>query len=74
VSGLAWAGCAAVDRAPIRTVPSVDLSRFMGDWYVIAHIPTFVEDEAYNAVESYRLDDDGTIATVFTFRQGSFTG
>ena len=28
----------------------------MGDWYVIASIPTFIEKEAYNAVESYRLD------------------
>jgi apolipoprotein D and lipocalin family protein len=74
VSGLAWAGCAAVDREPIRTVPHVDLSRFMGDWYVIAHIPIFVEKDAYNAVESYRLDADGTIETTFTFRQGSFDG
>ena len=39
----------------------VDLDRFMGDWYVIANIPTAIETEAYNAIESYRLDDDGTI-------------
>ena len=61
-------------RPPIQTVPHVDLPRFMGDWYVIANIPTFVETDAYNAVESYRLDADGTIATTFTFRQGSFDG
>jgi apolipoprotein D and lipocalin family protein len=52
----------------------VDLQRFMGDWYVIGNIPTFVETDACNAVESYRLDADGTIATTFTFRQGSFDG
>ena len=46
----------------------------MGDWYVIANIPTFVETGAYNAVESYRLDTDGTIATTFTFRSGGFDG
>ena len=46
----------------------------MGDWYVIANIPTFVEKDAYNAVENYRLDDDGTIATTFTFRKGGFDG
>jgi apolipoprotein D and lipocalin family protein len=56
------------------TVDYVDLERFMGDWYVIANIPTFVEKDAYNAVESYRLDDDGTIATTFTFRKGGFDG
>src|SRR5690606_27065833 len=39
-----------------------------------ANIPTFIETEAFNAVESYRLNDDGTIATTFTFRQGGFEG
>jgi apolipoprotein D and lipocalin family protein len=58
----------------LETVQKVDLKRFMGDWYVIANIPTFLEKEAYNAVESYRLNDDGTIATTFTFRKGSFDG
>jgi len=67
-------GCAGVQRPPIHTVPYVDLPRFMGDWYVIANIPTFVETDAHNAVESYRLDADGTIATTFTFRKGSFDG
>ena len=28
---------------PIHTVEEVDLKRFMGDWYVIASIPTFIE-------------------------------
>ncbi len=46
----------------------------MGPWYVIANIPTFLEKEAYNAVETYRLNDDGTIATTFTFRKGGFDG
>ena len=74
VSSLILVGCSAVQRPPIHTVSHVDLPRFMGDWYVIANIPTFVEMDAYNAVESYRLDADGTIATTFTFRQGSFDG
>ncbi len=72
--GVALAGCASARRPPIETVPHVDLQRFMGDWYVIANIPTFVETGAYNAVESYRLDTDGTIATTFTFRVGGFDG
>ena len=46
----------------------------MGDWYVIANIPTFVEKGAHNAVENYALNDDGTIATTFTFRADSFDG
>lgn len=59
---------------PIKTADYVDLERFMGDWYVIANIPTFIETGAHNAVESYRIDEDGSIATTFTFRQDSFDG
>jgi apolipoprotein D and lipocalin family protein len=59
---------------PIHTVEHVDLNRFMGDWYVIANIPTFIEKDAYNAIESYRLDDDGTVATTFRFNKGSLDG
>ena len=59
---------------PIHTVEYVDLNRFMGDWYVIANIPTFIEKDAYNAIESYRLDDDGTVATSFRFNKGSLDG
>jgi apolipoprotein D and lipocalin family protein len=59
---------------PLEPVESVDLERFMGDWYVIANIPTFLEKSAHNAVESYNLNDDGTIATTFTFRDGGFDG
>jgi apolipoprotein D and lipocalin family protein len=59
---------------PLPDVEHVDLERFMGDWYVIANIPTFLERDAHNAVESYELAEDGSIATTFTFRAGSFDG
>ena len=65
-------GCVA--GVPLTTVPHVDLSRFSGTWYVIANIPTLIEKGAHNAVESYRLADNGTMETVFTFRQGGFDG
>jgi apolipoprotein D and lipocalin family protein len=68
------AGCSSNGLAPIRTADRVDLPRFMGDWYVIAHIPAFLERDAYNAVESYRLLDDGRIATTFSYNDGSFDG
>ena len=59
---------------PVQTVESVDLQRFMGDWYVIASIPTFIETDAFNAVESYKLSEDGSIATTFRFNKGGFDG
>ncbi len=66
-------GC-ATSLPPLKTVGRVDLPRFMGPWYVIACIPTFIETEAYNAIEEYRLEPDGSIATTFTFNKGSFDG
>ena len=67
-------GACASGGEEMETVDYVDLDRFMGDWYVIANIPTFLEKEAYNAIERYELNDDGTIATTFTFNKGSFDG
>lgn len=66
-------GCSN-NMKPIPTVPQVDLPRFMGDWYVIANIPTFLEKGAHNALESYKLTDDGRIATTFTFNAKGFDG
>jgi len=71
---LASAGCSTVSHPPITLVPRVDLPRFMGDWFVIANIPTSIEKGAHNAVETYRLAEDGSIPTTFTFRSGSFEG
>jgi apolipoprotein D and lipocalin family protein len=67
-------GCQTAPLPPLAQVPHVELERFMGPWYVIANIPTFIEKGAHNAVENYRLDKDGSIATTFTFRAGGFDG
>jgi apolipoprotein D and lipocalin family protein len=68
------AGCSAPPHPPLSLAADVDLQRFMGDWYVIASIPTFMEEGAHNAVESYRLAPDGSIEVTFTFRAGGFDG
>jgi apolipoprotein D and lipocalin family protein len=84
--GMGWPGilgiscalaCAAIavcahDVRPIQPVAQVHLSRFMGDWYVIASIPSHLERSAYNAVESYQLLPDGRIGTTFRYRDGGF--
>jgi apolipoprotein D and lipocalin family protein len=67
-------GCSTMKHEAIVTVPAVDIPRFMGSWYVIAHIPTFIEKDAYDAIESYELKPDGSIATTFTFRKGGHDG
>jgi apolipoprotein D and lipocalin family protein len=71
VIAAALAGCSAMSDKPalppVALVAQVDLPRFMGDWYVIANIPTVFERGAHNAKDSYRLDADGTIPTTFSF-------
>jgi len=63
-------GCSS--PTPMPPVAHVDIPRFMGDWYVIAHIPSWPERHAYDAMESYALRDDGRIQTTFRYRDGSF--
>jgi apolipoprotein D and lipocalin family protein len=66
-------GCRTGRLEPVR-VPHVDLERFMGDWYVIAQIPTPFVKSAYNAVQKYQLNADGTVSTTFQYREGGFDG
>lgn len=68
-------GSTKVDKySDMKTVTYVDIDRFMGDWYVIANIPTFIEKGATNAIESYKLGSSGAIETTFTFFKNSPDG
>ncbi len=64
-------GCMPM-KTPLRTVDRVDLPRYMGDWYVIANIPYFAEQNCLDSIESYALRADGRIDNWFTCRKGSF--
>lgn len=75
VFGTFLTGCASSGAVPtIRTADYVDLDRFSGKWYVIASIPTFIEKEAYNAVEIYDKPINGVVETTFEFNQGALDG
>ncbi|MFM7625114.1 MAG: lipocalin family protein, partial [Gammaproteobacteria bacterium] len=72
---VALPGCGvSPQKVTVPVVEKVDLPRFMGPWYVIGVIPTFIEKDIYNAIESYELAPDGTIKTTFTFNKGAFDG
>ena len=71
---MVMAGCTTQAKKPMETVEFVDLPRFMGDWYVIASVPTFFDKEPYNAIERYALNPDGTVATTYLFRDGAADG
>ena len=60
---------------PLKKVPQVDIGRFMGKWYVIANIPTFIEKDAFNAVETYTWNEkEQRIDVLFTFNKGGLKG
>ncbi len=46
---------------PFETVKNLDIEKFMGKWYVISAIPTFVEKGCSDAYDIYTLKEDGTI-------------
>ena len=67
VAGLAGADAAAVDR--VRTVPSVDLSRYAGEWFEIARFPNRFQTKCAGEVRAqYRRRDDGRIDVVNSCR------
>ncbi len=72
LAALLLTGCVG-RTAALPTVATVDLDQFMGDWYVIAHIPTIIERNAYNAVESYERNG-ARIETTFRFRNKGYDG
>jgi apolipoprotein D and lipocalin family protein len=74
-SAILLGACRSASNLPaIRTAEYVDLTKYAGDWFVIGNIPTFIETEAYNAVENYAAPVDGKIATTFTFNKGGLSG
>lgn len=77
VSMALLSACGGVQLKLDSTVPlakDVDLSRYMGDWYVIAHIPTSRDVTSHNAMENYTLNADGSIATTYRNRLDGFGG
>lgn len=67
------AGCASMRGGePLETVESVDLDRYMGQWYVIANIPYFGERGNVAGRAIYRPRDDGRMDDIYLYRKGDF--
>lgn len=57
-------------RPPLRTVESVDLSRYIGTWYEIARYPNrFQRDCQSDTTAEYTLRKDGKVQVVNSCRQ-----
>jgi apolipoprotein D and lipocalin family protein len=62
---------AASATPSLQTVDHVDLPRYMGRWYVIAHIPNFLEKNKVGSTDNYAQLSDGKLDNTFTFRKGT---
>lgn len=71
---LSLSACSVMPEPGFPRAHDVDLNRFMGPWYVIAHIPPSKTQNAYNEIERYTRGEDDTIHVKFTYRDGSFDG
>lgn len=73
---LALAGCSGFSRAKPRpaTVARVDLDRYMGRWFVVSHVPYFLEKGKVASSDYYALRPDGKLVNNFTFREKTVDG
>ncbi len=59
----------------MKTVSSVDLQKFMGNWYVLAGRFTPLEKDVHNGLETYTWNEkEQRIDIGFNYNQGSFEG
>ena len=64
-------GCMSMPEKnePLRTVDHVDLTRFMGEWYVIGTIPWIVERNNVGTMDIYKMRPDGRIDITYAFHK-----
>jgi len=52
----------------------IEIPRFMGQWYVISHVPTFIDRNTVNGIENYTWDEEKQlINVVFTYMNAEQT-
>jgi lipocalin len=71
-------GCASSGAlpgaAPLTSVESFDLSRYLGTWYEIAKYPVSFEEGLVGVKAEYSLRDDGDIRVLNSGYEGTFDG
>jgi apolipoprotein D and lipocalin family protein len=74
LAALLLAGCIS-NRKPLpAAVASVDLDRYMGRWFVISHVPYFLEKGKVASYDTYARRPDGKLTNNFTFREKTLDG
>jgi apolipoprotein D and lipocalin family protein len=65
------AACSSMPKPAAATVARVDLDRYLGRWYVISHVPYFLEKGKVATYDTYARRPDGKLVNNFTFREKS---
>jgi len=60
-SALVFSGCNHAPHRPLEVVSHVDLFRYVGHWYEIAHFPNWFLKGCFASTATYRLREDGLI-------------
>lgn len=68
LAALLTGGCATSSGPLPATVAHVDLDRYVGRWYVISHVPYFLERGKVASYDTYAKRPDGKLTNDFTFR------
>ena len=68
------AGVAPAKEPELTAVDSVELDRYLGEWYEIASYPAWFQRGCTAVTARYSLRDDGRIKVVNSCRKGSLDG
>jgi apolipoprotein D and lipocalin family protein len=74
VAALSFGGAACSQDPPLATVPSVDLNRFQGQWFEVAHLPRPTQTDCAGTRASYALTSPTTLTLLHQCNVGSLTG
>ncbi len=53
-----------VENNTLEVVPHVDLKKYLGKWYEIAHLPARFQEGCDNTTATYTLSEDGSISVL----------
>jgi apolipoprotein D and lipocalin family protein len=52
------------EHTTLETVPHVDLKKYLGKWYEIAHLPAKFQEGCDDTTATYALSEDGSISVL----------
>jgi apolipoprotein D and lipocalin family protein len=55
--------CLAREK-PLEVVPYVELKKYLGKWYEVAHLPFRFEDDCTDITATYSLSKDGSVSVL----------